>query len=358
VNALLSSPALPREMAAPRAMISLASIRPLVQIMLDSGLDPGSVLVGAGLPEGLFEQESAQVVELAAYFRICEQMALLGEDESCHVSLRPLIAGTSRLVQHRLLGCKTMAQVLDVLAESYNIIHGGQYNRVVKRGRTTSYLIDDTRFPYALGHDEPFVIFSLECLLVYVHALILSLAADPGGMTLRQMRTRGDGTGQDRLHLACWGVPVLRRSPLFAIDYTGDAASIAVDPMRSPVITSRTIYGGVADMLDRLAPQPSRCDLAVRVSRAIDQGLHDQSRVARQLGLSVASLRRGLTTEGTSFRALRAERLEEAAKAALGTGMTISDTAELLGFSDSRSFARAFHRWTGRTPGSLRRQER
>lgn len=335
-------------------VVTLGALRPLVAIMADAGLEATRVLEGAGLPADLFARDDSHLVDLAGYFRICEQMALQGGDESCHVSLRPLIAGTSRLVQERLLGCTTLAQVLDVLAQSYNIIHGGQYNRVLRRGRSTSYQIDDTHFPYAIGHDDPFVIFSLECLLVYVHVLLVSLAPEAEGLKLRQIRTRGDGPVASRSHLAFLGVPVQRRSPLFALDYSGQADSVTVDPARSPVITARTIYGGVADMLERMGPPPAEGDLVSRVIRALDHGQHDQLAVARQLGLSVASLRRGLTAEGTSFRMLRAARLEEAARSALANGMSMADIADMLSFSDVRSFSRAFRQWTGCSPGSVR----
>lgn len=333
------------------AFLRLGSLRPLTGIMTASYLAPARVLQRAGLAADMFDQPDDARIALSDYFRLCEQMALQGDDESCHVSLRPLMAGTSELVQARLLGCRTLSDMLDVVANSYNIIHGSKYNRVVRRGHRTVYEIDDTDFPYAMGHDEPFVILSLECLLVYVHTLLLSAVADRGDVRLIRMTTRGtDATAQD--HLAFWQVPVQGGAPLFSLVYSGDLDRVAVTPDASPVINARTIYGGVADMLDRLAPPARHEGLAHRVEELIARRYRDQAEVARLLGLSVASLRRALNTEGTSFRDLRAHVLNRAAQQALQDGQSVQDVAEMLEFSDGRSFARAFRQWNGISPGA------
>jgi len=281
-------------------------------------------------------------------------MALQGEDESCHVSLRPLMAGTSELVQARLLGCRTLSDILEVLANSYNIIHGRKYNRVTRRGGRTVYEIDDTDFPYALDHDEPFVILSLECLLIYVHTLLLSSVPRPEEVRLIRMTTRG-APASAHSHLGFWQVPVQGGAALFSLVYSGDLDSIAVAPQASPVINARTIYGGVADMLDRLSPPVRRESWASRVEELVARRYRDQAEVARLLGLSVASLRRALNAEGTSFRDLRAHILNRQAQQALRDGQSIQNVADMLGFSDGRSFARAFRQWNGISPGDYAR---
>jgi len=77
--------------------------------------------------------------------------------------------------------------------------------------------------------------------------------------------------------------------------------------------------------------------------------------VARELRTSSRSLRRGLNEMGTSFRAL----WEEAAKARAEELVRRNDdklehVAKELGFSDVRTFRRAFKRWTGHSPAAFR----
>jgi AraC-like DNA-binding protein len=42
----------------------------------------------------------------------------------------------------------------------------------------------------------------------------------------------------------------------------------------------------------------------------------------------------------------------------LKAGMAVLEVARRLGFVDSNSFHRAFRRWSGTTPGAVRRQVR
>ena len=336
--------------------LAVDAVRPLLGVMVASNLAPAQILRRAGLAPGLFDEGESETIRLSDYFRICEQMALQGGDESCHVSLRPLMVGTSELVQAGLRGCATMAEVMEVLANSYNIIHGHRYNQVQRRGGLISYAIDDANFPYAFDPDDAFVIVSLECLLVYVHILLLSLAPAGQLLPLRAVRTRGPA-GAGRGHLAFLGAPLRSGAAIFGLDYDVALEEMAVTPAASPVLSARTIYGGVADMLDRIEPAAATPpDIVGRVEREIAGGRHDQAEVATALGMSVASLRRRLTEAGLSFRDLRAALLNSMARAALDEGVAVGDIAETLGFSDGRSFARAFRQWNGVAPGDYRRQ--
>ncbi|HEX4337767.1 MAG TPA: AraC family transcriptional regulator [Polyangiaceae bacterium] len=77
--------------------------------------------------------------------------------------------------------------------------------------------------------------------------------------------------------------------------------------------------------------------------------------VARELRTSSRSLRRGLQEMGTSFRTL----LDEAAKVRAEELVRrhsdkLEHVATELGFSDVRTFRRAFKRWTGHSPAAFR----
>jgi AraC-like DNA-binding protein len=81
----------------------------------------------------------------------------------------------------------------------------------------------------------------------------------------------------------------------------------------------------------------------------------DLEKVASALQTSTRSLRRALHDVGTSYQELldelRRTRAEEWVRT---TDLTFEQMAERLGFSNVRSFRRAFKRWTGRTPGEFR----
>ncbi|HVJ91041.1 MAG TPA: AraC family transcriptional regulator [Labilithrix sp.] len=79
-------------------------------------------------------------------------------------------------------------------------------------------------------------------------------------------------------------------------------------------------------------------------------------RVASQLGSSPRSVQRKLHEEATSFQRMLDDLRKEVATAYLKDRVhSIAEIALLLGFSDQTAFHRAFVRWTGRTPGDVRR---
>ena len=77
---------------------------------------------------------------------------------------------------------------------------------------------------------------------------------------------------------------------------------------------------------------------------------------ARELGMSVRSLRRRLAEEGVSYREVVQAMLEEAAAHVLANpGRSVQEAAQVTGFSNAITFKRAFKQWTGVTPTEFRR---
>jgi len=88
----------------------------------------------------------------------------------------------------------------------------------------------------------------------------------------------------------------------------------------------------------------------------IDAGMEA---VARDLHISVRTLRRRLSEDGTSYRELRDEVREALAEELLATGaLSVSDVAIRLGYAEATSFIAAFRRWKGVTPAAYARRLR
>jgi AraC-like DNA-binding protein len=77
---------------------------------------------------------------------------------------------------------------------------------------------------------------------------------------------------------------------------------------------------------------------------------------AAALHLSPRGLQHRLQQEGISFRDLADAVAEQAARAWLLQGQRVVDVAQALGFSDERTFGRAYRRWTGTTPARVLRR--
>lgn len=78
-------------------------------------------------------------------------------------------------------------------------------------------------------------------------------------------------------------------------------------------------------------------------------------RIAKELGLNVRTLQRKLREEGQRFAQLQARVQYRLAMRYLGEPKAdIESVSEKLGFSDRRSFTRAFTRWSGVSPSAFR----
>ncbi|WP_067719240.1 AraC family transcriptional regulator [Nocardia yamanashiensis] len=83
----------------------------------------------------------------------------------------------------------------------------------------------------------------------------------------------------------------------------------------------------------------------------------DLDRVARRLAISSRTLQRRLQESGTSWRAEVETAREQYARDLLrDTTLPIRSISARLGYTDPRALRRAFHRWTGTTPDTFRRE--
>lgn len=81
--------------------------------------------------------------------------------------------------------------------------------------------------------------------------------------------------------------------------------------------------------------------------------------VAQRLSIGTRKLQRALMVEGTTYRELRNQLVEDRARALLSESkIGIDQIAISLGYSEPNSFRRAFRKWTGVSPGRFREEQR
>lgn len=103
--------------------------------------------------------------------------------------------------------------------------------------------------------------------------------------------------------------------------------------------------------LPATADAPSTTSLARDLIAALlPNGTPKVSAVAKPLGVSARTLQRRLRAEGTSVNQLVDRVREDLATQHLRRGVSTSEIAMVLGFSELSAFHRAFKRWTGKTP--------
>ena len=81
------------------------------------------------------------------------------------------------------------------------------------------------------------------------------------------------------------------------------------------------------------------------------------SELAQLLNSSERTIRRHLSQRGTSYREIVDDfRTELSRRYLSNTALGVAEIGDLLGFADTKSFMRAFKRWTGQTAGQFRNQ--
>ncbi|MFN4224813.1 MAG: AraC family transcriptional regulator [Hyphomonas sp.] len=84
-------------------------------------------------------------------------------------------------------------------------------------------------------------------------------------------------------------------------------------------------------------------------------GKVSMAEIARRLGYSRSTLHRRLQSEGVTYEQIADDLRRRMALDYLASRkVSVNETAYLTGFSDPSSFARAFRRWTGMSPGRYR----
>lgn len=96
------------------------------------------------------------------------------------------------------------------------------------------------------------------------------------------------------------------------------------------------------------------------LEKELPSGVCSAEKYASIMGMSGRSLQRKLSAEGTSFNQVLNDTRCELAKFYLSNPhhQSLTDIAFLLGFSDTSSFSRAFHRWMDMSPSAYRAQNK
>jgi AraC-like DNA-binding protein len=134
-----------------------------------------------------------------------------------------------------------------------------------------------------------------------------------------------------------------------------DASSLDEPITTADPLTARLAERYCAEQLPSTVPVSGLVGEVRRLLYAASGSYMGPVEIAKALRTSPRTLRRGLRDMGTSYRALLDEaRRAHAVEYVLCTEMRSERIAGLLGFSDVRSFRRAFRRWTGNTPAGYR----
>ncbi len=337
--------------------IHVRQLRPILDTV-SARLDVDVMLHRHGLPEGLRQTAPDTAVPLNLYYRLQREIARALDDFTAQLSERKLMYKTGEYVLEQMKQAHTLKDALICLSDHFNMMHGDTYNSVEHRSKTVSLRIDDSSFPYTLNDDVEARCFVGDCLLIKLHSLLDSISQGQAEKALRRVGLKRQRGGPGASQNLFWGAPITYSSPVYELAYDADLACSPIQISEAVDLSSDGIFAVVIGYLDARNSERIHRSYRDRVRELVEGGDVSQDAVAAALGFSVATLRRRLTDEQTSFRDIVSEVRLSDAKALLQRGHSVSQVAESLDYSDIRAFNRAFKRWTGKTPAAFARSVR
>ena len=334
--------------------VSAARLLPLKRLAENAGLNFSALSSRCARADSNASRQDDSRIALTDYYRIVQSLALELQDETCHLSSRPLIPGSSNFIWSHVVGAENLFQAMQRVADAYNLLHGGRYNHVEMDSGSLRYLIDDREFPYVTSDQDEHVVFNLECVLIFLHCTLAMISSTSLHLLLTRVYSRRQCPG-DGHHLRVLGLPTFRNRHHYGLIYRAEAAWLGITANAHDLPRHGAVYDRIIEWIER-GEQTDQLGRSVceQVRELLESGLQTQTAIAWELRISGATLRRRLADEGTSFRALRAEHSAGKACRLLRQGMRPAEVAEKLGYSDTRSFNRAFKIWREITPAQFR----
>lgn len=296
-------------------------------------------------------------ISLSDFFRIEGEIARRLDDLTAHLSERKLSFETGAFVTSQINRAATLNEAIHSLATYFNMMHAEHYNVVRETDRTVTLIINDSTFPYTLRDDPEMVHFIGECVLIKVQCLLDSLSGGLAQKALKRVSLKRrhrvpSDTTVSADHLCFWTAPLSYRNDNYELVFDRADAERTMHKHNRVDLSAEGVFSRVVSYLEHRSPC-SETSCRIRVLELVRQGVYHQESVAEFLNMSVATLRRRLDADGTSFREIVTAYRMEQATALLKKGYTVVRVTEQLEYSDIRAFNRAFKRWTGETPAAF-----
>jgi AraC-like DNA-binding protein len=325
---------------------SAVSARLLLDLATGRGCTVEDALRGTGLTQSQLAAPGAEIRARQEQQLIENLVTTFGEgsDFAFRAGLRYRLDAFGML-GFAVLSSKTLREVLEVSLRYQDLAFTLARARLVTTRDTSAIELDISDLPPPVGR------FAVEQCFASVWTAMTELGGDtpPARIEFSYPRpATGDLCAATLGAVACYDAPVDRMT--FPNRYLSrirpdvdSTAHAACERECQELIALRRKRVGVSGFVQE------RLRRAVGITPSMGQ-------VARDLNMSVRSLRRALAAEDTSFRVLTDQVRMERAEELLGAGrQTIEDIAHVLGYATAPAFVRAFKRSHRLPPGTWRR---
>ncbi len=326
--------------------IAICFVAAALQSVRGRDLNADELLANVGLSSSLLQVPQARV-SAKHYGALWRSIAVALDDEFFGQDSRRMKAGSFAMLCHAVLGCKTLGHALDRSLRFYALILDDIRGTVERHAKEASIVLHE-RAAGASGR-----VFAHELLLMLLYGVSCWLV----GRRIPILRTEfaypePAHSAEYRL-MYCADLRFNRPKTLIAFD-----ASYLDLPVVQNERTAKEFLRTAPENI--LLKYKNGSSLTARVRRRLRQCLPgavpDFERLADELGMTPATMRRRLHEEGESYQSIKDQLRRDLAISYLShSSRSVMDIALELGFSERSAFHRAFRKWTGAAPGEFRR---
>ena len=311
------------------------------------GINDTGLFSRAGIPNQILERDSGRV-HTAQMTKLIQQVWRETEDEFMGFFDTACPSGVFAM----MLNMVSKESTLDDMFKKGFAFYGFVTDEILM-----DYEMSDTERTFRVAFPNPHYdrqYFFLEFWLVIWHRMASWLIGDPIPLT------KAAFTYQEPAHVQEFQYQF--RCPLL-FGHTHNQLTFPSEYGLLPLVRSKQevhefLKRSPADLMTIPASAPNLTRQVTKLLSANDyQALSDtdMTSICQSLNTSVATLRRKLAEEGTSFQKIKDAIKRDVAIEQLSVhGLPVHKVAERLGFTESRSLTRAFVSWTGVTPSTYR----
>lgn len=326
--------------------ISICFVAAAMQSVRARNLDADELLAKVGLSPSLLQVPQARV-SAQHYGALWRAIALALDDEFFGQDSRRMKTGSFAMLCHSVLGCKTLGHALERSLRFYALILDDISGTAVRDAKEARIILHE-RAP-----DAGQRVFAHELLLMLLYGVSCWLIGRRIPILRTEFSYAEPAHSMEYRLMYCADLSFNR--PNTAITF--DASYLDL-----PVVQNER---SIKEFL-RTAPEnillkyKNGSSLTAKVRRRLRQVLPgsvpDFDRLADELNITPATMRRRLHEEGASYQDIKDQLRRDLAIGYLShSNRSVMDIALELGFSERSAFHRAFRKWTGASPGEFRR---
>ena len=317
----------------------------LIDMVEQRGFDRADILAETGLAQLSLEQVGARISDSDFNRLATNALHLTGEsDLGLQLGLRLHLSAHATLGQ-AFMTCRDLRQVMDLFLNYYHLLAPNLH--------LESEVVDNRVILAIHGDpDEGNEVFLTEVLFAAIQNTLGGLLA------MDSLAMRIDAPYPPPPHAARYQ-EIFGEEPRFhsVQPRVSFEASLLDAPLPSSNPALRALYESeCARLLADLEETDSVAEQTLRLLRKLEGQYPQMPKLAQMLNFSPRTYRRRLEREQQSYQALLDQvRAEHATRYLQNTRLPLSSIAYMVGFNDASNFRRAYMKWTGHSPGAVRR---